>query len=354
MAEAVAFGSALRSVASSMPDALIGAEAVERLVQCASALPASAGQSMFGFEMRLDGNAPLCDFFLDVPPDSPLGADLVERGRSGRASPTDRSLGRLLQDRQQSESFLSRWFERIILEYDLIEGGHRGRFQPGLFLTPAHEDGRELPDIGAPTQLAGPEVLVAALCSAAGWPHDRRELRKVSEVLDLMPGNARLKHVGALPIRTPRAVRLLLNMQPDDVAAYLDRIGWAGHRESVVHTLSLASSGFARTVVGLDVTGGTVSSRIGFELHMDGPWWTVTPDAHRDFVELCVAEGWCLPGKAKGLGLWPRRETLVDTHRIVRFFSGLNHFKLTVDGPTVSVKAYTGATFLFPETGPSR
>ncbi len=332
-----------------MPDALIGAEAVERLVRCASTLPASAGRSIFGFEMRLEDNAPLCDFFLDVPPDSPLGADLAERGRSAHASPTDRSLGGLLWNLRRNGSSLSRWFGRVILEYDLIEGGHRGRFHPGLFLTPACEVGDK-----TSAQSAGPEALTAALCSGVGWPEDQPEIRGVTRILDAMPGDARLTYVGVLPVRTPRAIRLLLNMRPDDVADYLDRIGWSGHHGSTARALSLASPGFGGIVVAMDVTGGTVSPRIGFELHLDDPWWTVTPSDYRDFVELCVAEGWCLPSKARALEIWPRRESLFGTHGMVRFFSGMNHFKLTIDDQTVSVKAYAGARFLFPETGRSR
>ena len=62
---------------------------------------------MFGFEMRLDDPLPLCDFFLDVPPDSPVATWLIERGRSGEAGATDRSLGWLLHELQRCDSFLS-------------------------------------------------------------------------------------------------------------------------------------------------------------------------------------------------------------------------------------------------------
>ena len=342
------FEAALRCIASCLPDELIGAEAVERLALCASALPASAGQSMFDFEMRLDDAAPLCDFFLDVPPNSPVGADLIESGRSGAARAEDRSLGRLLHELQNRDNFLSRWFDRVILEYDLIDGGEDGRLHPGLFLTPAFDEGGDMSDDAPPHQLANPGVLVAAMCAAVNWQEDREEIRTVSGIVDALPAVARITHIGALPIRTPRALRLLLLwMPPDEVAGYLDRIGWQGSRAAVAQVLALAFPGFDRLAVGLDVTGRTVSPRIGFELHLRRPWWEVEPRDYREFVDLCVTQGWCTPPKAVCLDRWMRREHLVWKHGSLRFVSGVSHFKLVIHGRKVSAKAYAGARFLF-------
>ena len=387
------FEEALRCIASRLPDELIGVEAVERLALCASVLPAGAGQSMFGFEMRLDDTAPLCDFFLDVPPNSPAGADLVESGRSsaarasdrslgrvlqelqsrdnflsrwfrrvileydlidgaesGRSSAaraSDRSLGRVLQELQSRDNFLSRWFRRVILEYDLIDGAESGRLHPGLFLTPAFGDGEDVLDDDSPYQIANPGVLVAALCAAVNWQEEREEVRTVFGIVDALPAVARLTHIGALPIRTPRALRFLLRMPPDEVTGYLDRIGWQGSRAAVAQVLSLAFPGFDRLAVGLDITGRTVSPRIGVELHFHRPWWHIKPGDYREFVDRFVTQGWCTPRKAAGLERWMRREHLVWKHGHFQFVSGLSHFKLVIDGRKVSLKGYAGAKFLF-------
>ena len=185
------------------------------------------------------------------------------------------------------------------------------------------------------------------MCAAVSWREDREELRTVFDIVDALPAVARITHIGALPVRTPRALRLLIEMPPGEVAGYLDRIGWQGSRTVVAQVLSLASSGFDRLAVGLDITGRTVSPRIGFELHLRRPWWDVEPGDYREFVDRCVTQGWCTPPKAVGLGSWMRREHLVWKHGSLRFVSGLSHFKLVIDGRKVSVKAYAGAKFLF-------
>ena len=162
------FEAALYHIALRMPDELMDAEAAQRLAQCASTLPGSASQSMFGFEMRLGDAAALCDLFLEVLPNSPIGSDLTASGRSRTALAGERNLGRLLRELQERESFLSRWFGRVILEYDLIDGGETGRFHPGLFLTPAFPENGALPDDTPVHQTANSGVLVAAMCAATG------------------------------------------------------------------------------------------------------------------------------------------------------------------------------------------
>ena len=183
--------------------------------------------------------------------------------------------------------------------------------------------------------------------SAISVREDREELRTMFDIVDALPAVARITHIGALPVRTPRALRLLIEMPPGEVTGYLDRIGWHGSRTVVAQVLPLASPGFDRLAVGLDITGSTVSPRIGFELHLRRPWWDVEPGDYREFVDRCVTQGWCAPPKAVGLGSWMRREHLVRKHGSLRFVSGLNHFKLGIDGRKVSVKAYAGAKFLF-------
>ncbi len=345
--ETRSFDAALRCAASCMPDELIGSQALERLALCGATLPACAAHSMFGFEMRLDDPLPLCDFFMNVPPDSPIAAWPVKHGQSNEACATDRSLGRLLHELQRRDSFLSRWFDRVLLEWDIIDSNDSDQFLPGLFLTPAVDEREDLPDHVPPYQIANSGVIVAVACAAANWQEDKEEFRTAFRIVDELPAGARITHIGVLPARKFRAIRFLFPMPPGEVADYLGRIGWEGPCDTVTDVLLLASLGFERLTVALDVTGSSISPRIGFELHFARPWRTLVYDIEHDFIDLCVAEGWCVPSKAKGLKKMARWEYFIHEGEFVPFLSGLNHFKLVVQDQKVLVKAYTGAQFLF-------
>ncbi len=340
------FDALLRCVAACLPDDLIGVEATERLALCGSTLPVSAAQSMFGFEMRLDDTAPLCDFFLDVPRDVPVSTYLIAQGRSRQAGAVARGLSRLLQELERRDSFLSRWFERVILEYDLVDGGNRASLVPGVFLPPAEPETETLPDGVPPYQLANPGVLVAAMCATVNWPEEKEELRTVFRMVDVLPAGARVAHIGVLPVRKARAIRFLLRMPAEQVMEFLDRIEWQGPCAEVARALSLAAPGFSRLTLGLDVTGGTFSPRIGFELHFDRPWQELASEDCDDFISLCEAEGWCVAAKARRLRNWPRMQYLIHDREFVPLLSGLNHFKLVVHNREISVKAYAGAKLL--------
>ena len=72
---------------------------------------------------------------------------------------------------------------------------------------------------------------IATLAGAVGWTDDEEAGRWVARALATFPPGARVAHVGTLPGRSPRAVRLVIQgIGRDEIVGVLERLG---RRESI-------------------------------------------------------------------------------------------------------------------------
>ena len=85
---------------------------------------------------------------------------------------------------------------------------------------------------------------------------------------------------------------------------------------------------------------------VGFELYR-GLGWTETPTASwHVLLEYLGERDLVKPEKARAFRLWRNREVLFGKHVTMTLLSGVNHFKLSFDGPAVQAKAYIGARLI--------
>ena len=320
------FADVLRMARSVLPAALVDEDGWKRLAARAGHLPPSAADALFGFECRLDQREASADLVLSAPANARFAAALVREGAT--AAPRAAALARLLSALRQPGSIFARAVDLVMLEYDVAGVEHTPA--PGFFLRNRAESG-----------YAGARVPTAAIALAAGWYEDPHERHEVARVFAALPPKAAVRWVGAFPDRG-RAVRLLIRALGDGVAAFLAQIGWHGDITTVYRILSsLRACGLDNHVLALDVVDGAVVPRIGLELSRT-PLRTDAAGSWRQALELMVREGWCLPEKAKALGLVTRSERLFSPAGVSELHCGIHHVKLSVPegNDAVSAKGY--------------
>ena len=130
---------------------------------------------------------------------------------------------------------------------------------------------------------------IAALAGAVGWTDDGEVRRSVARMLAALPPGGRVAHVGALPGRAPRAVRLVVQgIGHDEIAGVLERLGWRGSICAVTEILTDLGEVLPRFRLAVDVAAARGccpgSAWIGLELYHAGEWgnepdsWLVTRD----------------------------------------------------------------------------
>ena len=253
----------LSAVLEIVPDAILSGPGQERVLRWASQFPIFALESTFGFESRLDEETAECDMFLSVQPGSRFSRHLIRRGAHTQATAESRGLGRFLAAVTEPESFLSQWFRSVILEYDLVASRAPETEPPGIFIEP--QDSL----LGAPGSTKPPGhgrgltcnhgVMSSAICWAVGRAPNEAEHQAMDRVHGALPRGATTEHLGALPGREPRAVRLVLKIPKTEVAPFLERIGWTGSMvqlKRALHWLDRWQSGATTLAVACDVSPG--------------------------------------------------------------------------------------------------
>ena len=194
------------------------------------------------------------------------------------------------------------------------------------------------------------------LADAVGWSGDEELRRPVARVLAALPPGARVAHVGALPSRAPRAVRLVVQgLGRGELGGLLERLGRRGAVRPASGVLAALGDVLPRFRLALDVAAAGPLPRLGLELYHPGTWgeerdgWLLTGRSDwRPAVERLAERGWCLAAKAQGLLAWCALDKLYDRRGVFLFYRGLNHVKLTItdaEGPgdaRVDAKAYAG------------
>lgn len=344
----------LSAVLEIVPDAILSGPGRGRVLRWASQLPAFALESTFGFESRLDEDAARCDLFLSVQPRSGFSRHLIASGTHPRATAPARGLGAVLAEVAEPDGFLSRWFRTVILEYDLAASRAPETEAPGVFLEPhgSFLDPRasSTPSARGRGVTCGPRIMTSAICRAVGRETDPAECGAMERVHRALPRTATTEHLGALPGREPRAVRLVVAMPKTEVAPFLERIEWAGsmaHLERALHWLDRLRGAAETATLACDVSAEGISARLAFELFVRDRWHRGRPRFWAPMIGHFVENGWCTRAKAAALLSWPEADHLLTESGVHRLLTGINHLKLVLHGDGIAAKAYMGA-FLLP------
>ena len=344
----------LSAVLEIVPDAILSAPGRGRVLRWASQFPAFALESTFGFESRLDEDSPQCDLFLSVQPRSRFSRHLIASGAHSRATASARGLGGVLTEVAEDDGFLSQWFRTVILEYDLAASRAPETEPPGVFLEPhgsfLDRRANSTPSASGRGVTCGPQIMTSAICRAVGRATDPAELGGMERVHRALPRTATTEHLGALPAREPRAVRLVVAMPKTEVIRFLRRIEWTGsmvHAERALHWLDRLRGDAETATLACDVSAEGVSTRLAFELFARERWHRGRPRFWASMIGHFVENGWCTRAKATGLLSWPEGDYLLTETGVYQLLTGINHLKLVLHGDGIATKAYMGA-FLLP------
>jgi len=334
----------LPEIRTLIPGALIDGPGWNRLLRRVGALPGEPDGSRCGFEFRLGEARAAADFTVVVAPGRALAEHYVRQAEAAPPDSPAAALGRFLVELGKPAT-APRWVAGTLLEYDVVtaEPGHPA---PGVFLRV-----RRASERGGRAQRCSPRELAATVARAVGRRQDRGEQQAVERVCAALPAGGEVAHVGAMPGRSPRAVRLVLHgVGHAQIAHLLERLEWAGSIRTAQAALADLRELLPRFWLSVDVSAGGVAPRLGLELFRAGQgdrqlegWWTTGRGDWRPAVERLVERGWCLPAKARGLLAWCALDRVYDRRAVYLVYKGINHVKLTLEGDAVQAKAYAGA-----------
>ena len=328
-----------------IPRALLDGPGWDRLTACAAELPDAGLATPLGCEFRLGEETPAADLFVVVGPGSPIARHFIRGGEAAHPGSEAAALARYLVRIGQADSALRGCIAGTMLEYDLAETPADRRPEPGVFLKV------RLAEEPGPRDRPRP-LPIAALADAVGWTDDGETRRSVARVLAALPPGGRVAHVGALPGRTPRAVRLVIQeIGRDEIGGVLERLGRRGSIRPATEILADLGEVLPRFRLSVDVAAAGLLPRLGLEFYHAGSWsgemdgWLITGRSDwRPVVERLARRGWCLAAKARGLLEWCALDRIYDRRGVFLVYKGLNHVKLTVTDAGVDAKAYAGMT----------
>ena len=339
--EGGAFASLLAGCRPLFPPALMGDAGWRRLLDRAALLPASVVDMQFGFEFHLAEAGAEADLCVAALPGSELSRHYVREGARAAPGSAAAALGAGLREQTANPgSYLADSVDAVVLEYDLAGlAPRRPPPAPGVFFVPRK---------GAPASRRGftehrdPARLLAALAAAVGWRGAGKLLRSVERIVAALPEPCFLFQAGALPARSPRAVRLVVGgVAKNEVSALLERLEWPGPTAAAADVLAGVDDVAASVAVSLDATARGPGARLGLELYRPRRWCDVDRAGWRPFIARLEERGWCLPAKADGLRRWPRTERLLGGGEVYHVRQGINHVKVVVrKGARTVAKAY--------------
>ena len=274
-------------------------------------------------------------------PGSALSRHYVSEGERAAPGSAAAALGAAFREQTANPaSYLADSVDAVVLEYDLAGlAPRRPPPPPGIFFVPRQ---------GAPASRRGftehrdPARLLAALAAAVGWRGAGKLLRSVERIVAALPEPCYLFQAGALPARSPRAVRIVVGgIEKHDVPALLERLEWPGPTAAAADVLAGMDDVAASVAVSLDATARGTGPRLGLELYRPRHWPDVDRAGWRPFVDRLEEKGWCLPAKADGLRRWPRTERLLGGGEVYHVRQAINHVKVVVrKGARTVAKAY--------------
>ena len=342
---------ALAELRPFFPTALLDGAGWDRLLARVCGLPSEALEHC-GFEFRLNVPEPAADMFVAAAPDSPVGQHLISQGDAAAPRSPEAALARHLRALADAESPRGDEIAVTGLEYDIAEQQQDERPPPGVFF-------QLRPKFAAGAQ-GRQELPIPTLAKAVGWEGDADEQRAVERALAALPSGAVVSFIGALPGRTPRAIRLVVSsVGHQRIAPTLERLGWRGSTQAAADLLEGVRSYLPTFRLAVDVAAAGLSTRVGFELFVAarrdgeerGDAWLATSRVDWQPVTAAMIErGWCLPTKGRGLLDWCSLERLYDRTGMRFLHKGINHVKLTLaagaERQDPAAKAYGGMLFV--------
>ncbi|WNG29027.1 hypothetical protein F0U62_37315 [Cystobacter fuscus] len=181
-----------------------------------------------------------------------------------------------------------------------------------------------------------------------GTPISEAFRSNLLQCFDACPPGTDDFQIGAMIARRIQAVRLcVFDIRPDDLPAFLTRVGWKGDLDEVRRYLDAFAPHADFVGVHLDV-GEKLFPQIGIEPGFtSGPWARqphLEPRWHRQFDKL-VELGLCIPAKRDALMSWigHQRYPLAEQGEEVVLLRGLSHIKINLrSGASPVAKAYFG------------
>lgn len=339
-----AFASLLAGCRPLFPPALVDAGGWRRLLDLAGTLPRCVADVPFGFEFHLAEESAEADLCVVARPDSDVERHYVRAG--ARAAPGSAAAALAAGFRERAANPASYFAAAVyawVLEYDLAGlAPRRPPPAPGIFLVPrnlAVDQPRRLPEH------LDPAGLTAALAAAAGWDGYGAEVfDQVERVFAALPDEGCVFQAGAMPARSPRAVRIVVaGLARDEIPALLERLAWPGTPAAAAGVLAAVDDIADEVFVSLDVTARGPGPRLGLELLRPPNWFAADRAAWLPLIARIEERGWCRPAKAEGLRRWPRSERLLGDGEVFHVRQGVNHVKVLLEAgaPTVA-KAYGG------------
>ena len=339
---ASSFATALADLRPVLPEALLAGDGWARLVERAGDVPASAAETVFGFELRLDDPVPQADFCVNVLPGGATAEHYLRRGQ-GTAAGTPaaafaacvRDLGTLPDTRA-----LVRWDRHVgaMLEYDVVGYGAAGAPPPGVFWRLVE---RACADGGA-------ERLAGFLAACAGRTARQGESAQLGRVLGVLDGFAGASHAGILPGRDFAAFRLLAHVPAGRLTVLLERLGWPGNVASAAVVAESLKPLAPHLAVAFDVTAKGLGERLGLELAQGRDWSGTCYADWRPLIDRLAGEGLAAPAKAAGLGRWCGFGRALHRNGVLNLYRGISHVKIVVGAGPVKAKAYLAAGLVRP------
>ena len=339
-----AFADLLAGCRPLFPSSLVDAAGWRRLLDLAGTLPRCVADVPFGFEFHLAEARAEADLCVVARPGSALERHYVRAGAQAAPGSAAAALAAGFRERAGNPaSYLAAAVDAWFLEYDLAGLAPRRPFPPpGIFLVPRPAPGGPLQGFPGHGDPAG---LTAALAAVAGWDGcDAEVLGQVERIFAALPEEGCVHQAGALPARSPKAVRIVAaGLARDGIPALLERLAWPGPTAAAADVLALAGGLADEVFVSLDVTARGPGPRLGLELFCGPRWFEADRAAWLPLVARLEEQGWCLPAKADGLRRWPRTERLLGDGEVSHVRQGINHVKVVLErGARTAAKAYGG------------
>ena len=341
---ASSFATALADLRPVLPEAVLAGDGWARLVERAGDVPASAAETVFGFELRLEDPVPQADFCVNVLPGGATAEHYLRRGEGGEgaaAGTPAAAFAACVRDLEvlPDTRALVRWDHHVgaMLEYDVVGYGAAGAPPPGVFWRLVE---RACAD--------GAERLAGFLAACAGRTVRQGESAELGRVLGVLGGFAGASHAGILPGRDIAAFRLLAHVPAGRLAVLLERLGWPGDIASAAIMAESLKPLAPHLAVAFDVTAAGLGERLGLELAHGRDWSGTCYADWRPLIDRLVGEGLAAPAKAAGLGRWCGFGRALHRKGVLDLYRGISHVKIVVGAGPVKAKAYLAAGLVRP------